>query len=450
MFALATARPTIVRLEHWLSLRARTHPDRPAVFAGGRATGYAELEREARATARRLACLGVAAGDRVATTLAPGPDFAALLHAAPKLGAVLAPVNTRLGRTERRAQLDAAAPRVVVDEPLGGDQVTVELRSEVCPEDPWTLLFTSGTTGAPKPVLLSHRNHTASALASAWSLGVSPDDRWLCVLPLFHIGGLAILIRSAVYGTAADLHEGFDTGRAGAALAGKATLVSLVPTMLRRLVDAGHEAAPPLRAILLGGGAAPAELVARARKRGTRVVRTYGMTETASQIAAATADHAGARPLPGVELRIGPEDEILVRGPMVARSQVGREGWLHTGDRGRLDGEGRLQVLGRLDEVIVTGGENVAAGEVEEALRSHPGVAEASVAGTPDPEWGEAVTAWVVPTRGLEPSPAELIDHCRQRLAGFKLPKRVHFVPALPRSAAGKVMRSRLLDCRRA
>ena len=369
----------------------------------------------------------------------------------PKLGAVLVPVSTRLSRAERRAQLDAAAPRLVVDEPPGVDQATVELRAEVDHRDPWTLLFTSGTTGSPKPVVLSHGNHAASALASAWSLGVSPVDRWLCVLPLFHVGGLAILIRSAVYGTAADVHERFDADRAAAALAGgKPTLVSLVPTMLRRILDAGLDAAPSLRAILLGGAAAPRDLLARAGALGPRVVRTYGMTETASQVATATTDRAGARALPGVRFRIGDGDEVLVRGPMVARSAIGPDGWLHTGDRGRLDGDGLLHVLGRLDEVIVTGGEKVAASEVEQALLTHSAVAEAVVAGVPDAEWGEVVTAWVVSAPGAEPSTTELLEHCRARLAGFKLPKEIRFLAAMPRNAAGKVVRSRLLDSRRA
>jgi O-succinylbenzoic acid--CoA ligase len=451
VFGLATVRPTIVRLEAWLPLRARTHANRPAIFADGRATSYARLEREAAATARRLAALGVGVGDRVATTLPAGADFAALLHAVPKLGAVVVPVNTRLSRADRCAQLGAAAPRLVVDEPPSGDQAAVELRAETASGDPWTMLFTSGTTGSPKPVVLSHGNHAASALASAWSLGVSPEDRWLCVLPLFHVGGLAILTRSAVYGTVADVHERFDADRAAAALAGgETTLVSLVPTMFRRILDAGLDAAPSLRAILLGGAAAPRDLLARAGELGLRVVRTYGMTETASQVATAPGERAGAQALPGAKLRIGDGDEVLVRGPMVARAAIGPDGWLHTGDRGRLDGDGLLHVLGRLDDVIVTGGEKVTASEVEGALLSHPAVAEAAVAGIPDADWGEVVTAWVVSAPGAESSAAELIEHCRARLAGFKLPKEVRFLPAMPRSPAGKVVRSRLLDSRRA
>jgi acyl-CoA synthetase (AMP-forming)/AMP-acid ligase II len=178
-------------------------------------------------------------------------------------------------------------------------------------------------------------------------------------------------------------------------------------------------------------------------------VRTYGMTETASQVAAtpledaARGSEAAARPLPGVELRVAPGGELLVRGPMVARDSLDRDGWLHTGDRGRVEA-GELRVEGRVGDVIVTGGENVAAREVEEALLSHAGIADAAVAGEPDPEWGEAVTAYVVPAGARPPEPAALIRHCRERLAPFKVPKAVHLVPELPRNAAGKLQRDRL------
>jgi O-succinylbenzoic acid--CoA ligase len=178
------------------------------------------------------------------------------------------------------------------------------------------------------------------------------------------------------------------------------------------------------------------------------VLQTYGMTETSSQIAtlgaaeALTKAGSAGRPLPGVQLRIGEQGEILVRGPMVATGSVAEDGWLHTGDRGRLDEQGFLYVEGRLDDTIVTGGENVMAAEVEEALREHPAVLDAAVVGRPDPEWGEAVTAFVVLDGAVED--AELIAHCRERLAGYKAPRAIHRVDELPRNAAGKVRRDAL------
>ncbi len=388
-------RPTIVRLDDLLSLRARTHADRPAVITGGRTITYAELDARAGVTARRLAALGLGPGQRVATTLPPGPDFAALLHAAARLRATLVPLNTRLTGGELRAQVEQAAAQLVVDEPPDESEADLASVPPLDPDQPWTLLFTSGTSGRPKPVLLSHRNHLASAVASAWGLGVAPDDRWLGLLPVFHVGGLAILIRSALYGTAVVVHERFEPDSAASALGGgEVTLASLVPTMLQRVLEAGVRPARGLRAVLVGGAAAQESLLARAAARGLPVVRTYGMTETASQVATAPvgvdgpAAGARARPLPGVDLRIGAEDEVLVRGPMVAAGSVAEDGWLHTGDRGQLDADGFLRVDGRIDDVIVTGGENVAAGEVEEALLTHPAVRDAAVVGTPDPRLG--------------------------------------------------------------
>ena len=169
---------------------------------------------------------------------------------------------------------------------------------------------------------------------------------------------------------------------------------------------------------------------------GFPLLATYGMTETCSQVV------TGGRALLGVDLRIGADGEILVRGPMVAPGAVAEDGWLHTGDRGRLDEQGRLVVEGRVDDVIVTGGENVAAREVEEALLSHPDVADAAVVGRPDPEWGEAIVAFVV-VPASTPS-AALLAHCRERLPGFKVPKAVHRVDELPRNAAGKVVKAEL------
>ena len=425
-------------------------PRRLALRAGGRDLDYAALDAAATRAARRLAALGVGAGDRVATTLPPGVDFAVLLHALPRLGAVLAPLDTRLTASERRAREEAVAPRLVVEAPLDGDEADVEPPEQVDPHAAHSILFTSGTTGAPKPVTLTHGNHLASALASAWNLGVAPDDRWLCALPVFHVGGLAILLRSAIYGTATVVHPRFDVDAALASLSsGEATLVSLVPTQLRRLVDAGLERAPALRAALLGGGPVPGDLLEWAAARGFPALQTYGMTETASQVATLSAPEAvrkggsAGRPLPGVELRIEADTgEILVRGPMVAPGAVSGDGWLHTGDRGRRDDEAFLWVEGRIGDVIVTGGENVAAAQVEEALLAHPAVADAAVIGEPDPEWGERIVAYVVLAAAA--TDEELMAHCRARLAAFEAPKALRRLRELPRTATGKVERHKL------
>jgi O-succinylbenzoic acid--CoA ligase len=397
------------------------------VVAEGCTLTYSELDEAAARTARRLAALGVGPGGLVATTLPTGLAFAALMHAAPKLGAVLAPLDPRTP-----ARVDAA---VLVERPLEGDDADAALRERVDPDAVHTVMHTSGTTGAPRPVELTYRNHAASARATAAFLGAEPDDRWLCPLPLHHVGGLAVPIRAVLGRTTAVLHERFDPGRVRTELeSGGITLASLVPTMLSRLLDGGPVTAPWLRALLLGGGPAPKGLL----DAGLPVVPTYGMTETASSVALGSP----GRPLEGVELRIAEDGEIIVRGPMVAPGALASDGWLHTGDRGRLDAHGRLHVEGRLKELIVTGGENVAPAEVEAALLEHPAVDDAAVVGVPDAEWGEAVTAFVVLAREAEPT--ELADHCRARLASFKVPKRIERVEELPRSPGGKLLRHSL------
>ena len=372
------------------------------MVAAGETVSYAELEEQARDAAADMPEL-------LPTETPAGVGFAMFLHGAALAGTAIAPLNPEL------------------PEP--------ELPQEV-PEGTLAVVFTSGTTGQPRPVPLTRANFEASALAAQARLGVQPDTRWLCCLPVFHVGGLSIFTRSAIYGTTVLAEPTFDAGRVKGLLeAGDATIASLVPTMLSRLRDAGLERAPNLRGILLGGGPIPQELLDWALDVGLPVMPTYGMTETTSQIATAVPGQRLAKPLPGVELRISDDAEILVRGPMVAA-----DGWLHTGDRGRLTDDGLLEVHGRMDDLIVTGGENVAAGEVEEAIRSHPDVTDAAVLGIDDAEWGRAVWAFVAG----DVAEADVVEHCRGILPGFKVPKRVVVLDELPRTASGKVERAPL------
>src|SRR5205807_1709787 len=216
------------------------------------------------------------------------------------------------------------------------------------------------------------------------------------------------------------------------------TLVSLVPTMLSRLLDAGLRAPPSLRWALLGGGPIAPALLERAHAAGVPVAPTYGMTEACSQIA------THGWPLPGVEIAVAGDGEVLVRGPNVAAGCLGADGWLHSGDLGALDDRGRLAITGRKADTIVTGGENVAPTEVEAVLLEHPAVAEAAVHGRADPEWGEAVVATVVLRAGLRVEPDELRAFCGARLARFKVPKSVTFAGRLPRTESGKLLRREL------
>ncbi|MEK6229126.1 MAG: AMP-binding protein [Actinomycetota bacterium] len=407
----------------WLTAAAQARPDHQAVEAGGRAITFAELDERADERARSLDGTGVKRGDRVAVTHAASLAFAEFLHALPRLGAAIEPGPPS----------DPPLPR------LGGGATDAHLLTDIDPDAVHSVIRTSGTTGEAKAVELTYANHAASAAASADALGMDPADRWLCPLPLHHVGGLGVLVRCAINHTTAVLHDSFDARRVKAELEGGGlTLASLVPTMLVRLREAGLRRTPGLRAIALGGGPIPAGLLEWAADTGIPVVPVYGMTETCSQVVAGSP----GRVLRGVELRIAQAGEILVRGPMVARGAAAADGWLHTGDLGRLDSDGLLHVEDRLKDLIVTGGENVAPLEVEQALLAHPAVADAGVAGLPDPEWGEVVTAFVV--LGDRANSEELMRWCRERLEPFKAPKAIHVVESLPRNSGGKLLRGRL------
>jgi len=432
-------------MRDWVSKARRRGSNHPAVEAPDGTLTYAKLDEQADVAACRLAALGVGEGGRVATTLPPSTGFAVLLHAAPRIGAALVPLNTRLTAEQQRTQAAAVGADVLVDAPLDGMEAAIGPCRELDPAAIHTVLFTSGTEGEPKPVELTVGNLDGSAAASAAVFGNEPDDRWLCVLPLFHVAGLSILTRCARNATTAVLHDRFDLPVVLDALtAGGVSMISLVPTQLRRLRDAGLADAPGLRALLLGGGPIPPDLVEWAREVGLPVRCTYGMTETASQVAVTDPWESAATPLPEAEIEIAADGEILVRGPMVAADAISDDGWLHTGDTGSIDRHGRLHVEGRIKELIVTGGEKVAPAAVEAVLAAHPAIADAGVTGTPDPDWGEAVTAYVVERSPV--SDYDLLAFCRERLAGYQVPKRVVRVPSLPRNAGGKLLRSRLSE----
>jgi o-succinylbenzoate---CoA ligase len=441
-----------MRLDNWLAQRAQTCPDRPALIADGLELTYAELEREATSAARRLAARGARRGATVALRLEPGAEYVVLLHALMKLGCIAYPVNTRLSEAEIAAELARAEPALTVG---GGSDLTLTeadlpLLGEHDLAAPHCRILTSGTSGGPRPIGLTYGNHLWSAVGSAFNLGVEPTDRWLCCLPLFHVGGLSIAMRSVIYGTAAVVHDGFDVDRFAASLEGDGvTLASLVTTQLVRLLEAGVDLLP-LRAVLVGGGPVSEEVLSEALGRGFPVVQTYGLTEAASQVTTLTPADArrklgsSGRSLLTTHLRIAADGEILVQGPTVAPGCADEAGWLHTGDLGRIDEDGFLYVTGRLGEVIVTGGEKVLPTEVEEALLRHPAVADAAAVGRADSEWQEAVTAVVVLRSGADASADELRRHCQSELAGFKVPKRFEFATELPRTASGKLMRREL------
>jgi len=438
-------------LDNWLAQRAETCPDRTAVIADGLEISYAELEAEATAAARRLAARGVRRDANVVLELPAGAEYVVLLHGLMKLGATAIPLNPALAAPEREAELGRAVPVLILSEPgqLTATEADLPLLGEHDLDALHCRILTSGTSGGVRSIALTYGNHLWSAVGSAFNLGVDPDDRWLCCLPLYHVGGLSIVMRSVIYGTGAIVHDGFDVDAIAASLdADGVTLLSLVSTGLVRLLEAGVDLSGP-RAILVGGGPVPVEVMEEATGRDATVVQTYGLTEAASQVTTLAPQEAvrklgsAGRPLLTTHLRIQ-DGEILVQGPTVAPGCADEDGWLHTGDIGRIDDEGFLYVEDRLGDVIVTGGENVAPAEIEEVLLRHPSVADAAAVGRADPEWQEAVAAVVVLREGARASEDELRSHCASQLAGFKVPKRFEFVGELPRTASGKLLRREL------
>ncbi|QRV17370.1 acyl--CoA ligase [Haloterrigena salifodinae] len=505
-----------------LAHRASTTPDATAVIDADadESWTFGEFDRRVDAVAAGLESLLADSNGRfddlarLGVLMETRVEFAELYFAAMRRGVTVVPLNVRETAAEleskvRRTDLDALVceagtaelavevadcPIASVDEPERGGADSLRSNSGPTPESDLEpavlesdrthlLMFTSGTSGEPKIVRLTLGNLVSSANASAFRLGVAPDDRWLCCLPMYHMGGLAPVVRSTLYGTPVVIQREFDPA-ATARVIDKydITGVSLVPTMCKRLLDAGWSPPDSLRFVLLGGAPASSELLERCREAGVPVHPTYGMTETASQIATATPEevttHEGTvgRPLVCTDVTVvdesgepcpaGESGELVVAGPTVTAGYLsdaeteaafGEHG-LHTGDIGYRDEGGRLWVLNRRSDRIVTGGENVDPGEVIAALRSHPAVEAAAVVGLEDREWGERVAALVVPADGVETGASgtdeidleSLLARCGERLAGFKQPKTIGFADELPRTASGTVdregVRERLLE----
>ena len=352
--------------------------------------------------------------------------------------------------------LDGPARQLLLIDPaLPGVEAERRIRaaSDAAGRDAHTIVFTSGSTGPAKAVRLTAANWAAAARASAAHLGHTSDDVWLAAMPLHHVGGLSVLFRTAFVGASVRWLPRFDAGEFSRELRSGVTLASVVPTMLRRVLDHDDGEFSGLRAVLVGGGPIPPGLLEEAHTRGIPALPTYGMTETCAQIATL---HPGsdlkyaADPLPGIELRIGETGRIEVRSRQVSPGYADvddrPEGeWFTTPDLGELDSDGAVRVLGRADDVIITGGENVNPAQVEGVLGAHPGVEEAVVVGVADPTWGQRVA---VAYRGGV-AVDELVAWARTRLTPAQLPRIVRRVDAIPLGGLGKPDRTavrRMLD----
>jgi acyl-CoA synthetase (AMP-forming)/AMP-acid ligase II len=495
-----------VYLTQGLQRSLQRHPHKTALvhLAEGaeRSHTFAQLGNAVARQAAALAARGIRAGDRVAL-LAPNTDeLVQALLACWWLGAVATPLNTRWSNAELLQALDDSdAALLLTDESFAGlvpettrPRATLpafarEARDLAPLDDTRTggdalaaILYTGGTTGRSKGVMLSHANFWSAAMTRGAELNNAPDSVTLLVAPLFHVAGLGRLIGQMVVGGGWVTLPQFRAGRVLEAVErhGISDII-VVPSMLQSLLDDPGFRAERLQGltrIAFGAAPMPPDLLDRALAAWPQAefFQAYGMTETAGAVTInLPANHRPERRALGLlnsvgraglgaEIRIADESgrelprgqvgEVLARGPMVmqgywrqpeATAAAIRDGWLRTGDGARMDEAGYLFIADRLKDMIITGGENVYSAEVETALRSHAAVAQAAVIGVPDAQWGEAVHAVVVLRAGVEAVPAlqdELRAWCRQSLAGYKVPRGLHFVPELPMSAAGKVLKN--------
>jgi O-succinylbenzoic acid--CoA ligase len=456
--------------------------------AGGELT-LAGLDRAVDAMAAGLQASGVEVGSRVAFLLSPSSESIALFLGIARAGGVAVPLGTRLVAREVRVAVAETEPLLLIAEAASRAQAAaagvpwaapadlVERARgegprgvEVDPAAPAVAILTSGTTGRPRAALLSHGALAASA--AAWTAALPTATGWLLCLGLAHVAGLGVAWRALGAGVPLDVTGPFEAEAVLARLGGPSAVshCSLVPVQLARLLDAAGDAPPPpaVRAVLLGGAPIPAALVQRATAAGWPVVPTYGLTEAGSGVTALPAAEAGdvpgsaGRPLPGVGLRIaepGPDGvgEIEVLTPAAFSGYLGRrdddaasfthDGWLRTGDLGRLDATARLFVVDRRTDFVVSGGENVSPAEVEAVLAAHPAIADAGVAGRPDARWGSVPVAGVVLAADApDPGDEELLAWCRARLAPYKVPAAICRLDTLPRTSGGKLRRRELRD----
>jgi O-succinylbenzoic acid--CoA ligase len=479
---------TVTALPDFVETAARLYGKTVALRFGEEAWTYAELRARVGAAAEYLA--DVHRAGRIGVLSASRPGVVAAAHACARLGASFVPHGWRLTAPELEWQIaSASVTTLLYDEPREhvARQLGAKLGLHLVPiasmesapagsvghrsappidlDREAAVLFTSGTSGRPKGARITYGNLWFSATASALFLGHQPGDTWLATLSLHHIGGLSILYRAALGGATVDLHEHFDPEAVLASIQAGATHVSLVPTMLQRVLDtAGPDYGWPrtLRTILLGGAAAPIPLLERCLSLGLPVLPTYGLTETSSQAAtlrpAEVFGHLGSsgQALPLTEIRVvvdgaatppGEIGEIEVRGPSVFAGYLGEPdrdpgSWFPTGDAGYLD-DGFLYVVDRRSDLIVSGGENIYPAEVEQTLLTHPLVRDAVVVGRSDAIWGARPIAAVVWAGKPGQAHRELDRHCREALASFKVPDEFLEVAEIPRSAAGKLLRRR-------
>ncbi|MDF2749928.1 MAG: long-chain fatty acid--CoA ligase [Gaiellaceae bacterium] len=480
-------------LGRWIRDRGRTTPSRVAVEFLGRETTYAELDDRSDRLATGLLRAGLRPGDRVATLTGTSPEHVVVFFACAKAGLVLLPLNWRLAPAELAYQLADAEPAVLLasaehaatartlhERVTGLEDLAAASGDElpkVADDDGLLLVYTSGTTGRPKGALLTHANCFWTNLSFDRVAGLADDDVVLSVLPQFHCGGWNVQPLLAWWkGARVVLEASFDAPRTLELIASaRITTMMGVPAnylfMANETAFAGADLTS-LRRAVVGGAPMPEALLATWHERGVEIVQGYGLTEAAPNVLCLPPEDAArkrgfaGKPYPHVDVALrdpesgrllegSGEGELIVRGPNVfagywrdpeATAAAFADGWLLTGDLAARDEEGYYRIVGRLKDMVISGGENVYPAEIENVLHEHAAVAEAAVVGVPDERWGEACLAFVVLASGTDAGEDELLAFCRERLARFKVPREVRFVERLPRNALNKVAKDELLE----
>jgi len=485
-------------MPNFLKKRAFLTPERTAVYFQEQTLTFKELYHCSLEAAGQLQAFGVQKDQYVGVLLKNHLDTLVILFALQLIGVKAVILNNRLTSAELIWQLkDSKAAFLILEDSFTKTQLEINqqisslntitktrlfqidpvvpaIEDEICLSEICTIMYTSGTTGNPKGVMQTYGNHWWSSVGSALNLGFIEGDCWLCSVPLFHISGISILMRSVIYGMPIVLHENFNIEQTIEDIhAKKVTIMSVVGTMLTQIVETLKDRRLPnyFRCMLLGGGPAPLPLLQACVEKEIPVFQTYGMTESSSQIVTLSPEYSltklgsAGKPLFPSQLMIenengcpassGEAGEIVVKGPNVtpgylyrpeATTEKFRNGWFYTGDIGYLDEEGFLYVIDRRSDLIISGGENIYPAEIEAVLLAHPAVVEAGVTGIDNAKWGQVPIAFIVKREDNIVSADELQQFCLARLAKYKVPKAFYFSEKLPRNAAKKLLRRTLRE----